>query len=882
MIRLGYIILFISLLNAGQSLFNPEDYREIEILATRLVEPLKIDGFLTESLYKTQSTDTFIQLEPDNGELATEKTEVWICYDDAALYVGARLWDSQPDSIIDRMGRRDEDTDSDQFQVIIDSYHDKRSGFFFIINPSGTFQDGTVSNDSRFDETWDGIWDSKTTIDDKGWTVEMRIPFSQLRFNRQKEYTWGIGLGRMLKRRNEQSLNVYIPRGESGIVSHFATLNGISNINPPSRMEILPYLTSGYSFLPSEKDNPFFNGRDNNLGIGTDLKIGIGSNITIDATINPDFGQVEVDPSVINLSAYETFYREKRPFFVEGASIFSFGAGGPTNRWGFNFFEPDFFYSRRIGRPPQVEIETDGWVDMPTATPILGAAKISGKLKGDWSIGGITAVTNREHAQISEEGDIDKEEVEPLTSYNLIRTQKEFNEGLQGLGLLGTYAYRKFDEQSLRDVLSDNAVAFGVDGWTFLNSDKDWVISGWGGFTQVSGSQNYMVSLQENSSHYFQRPDAGHVSMDSTMTQMRGYASRFIINKEKGHLVFNAALGIISPGFESNDMGLTFSTDRINKHIVLGYRWYDPGKIFRNASLNTAYMSNHNWGGTKTAENVFLFGFAQLLNYWSFNGFIGWGPQTLSDTKLRGGPMVVSPSESFVNLRVHSDNRKNIAFGLGGRGSRSEKGDNSRSVGSSIEIKLGTRLNLDISPDYSVRSTIDQYVEQIEDENATEMYGNRYIVAKIDQKTLSVDFRIDLTFTPTLSLQAYFQPFMSVGRYSKFKEFKHPETYDFMVYGENGSSIVEEDNEYRIDPTGGNDDDSFYIENPDYNYKALVGNAVLRWEFKPGSTLYLVWSRNGYDEQHPGNFRFRRDLTDLFRATMDNVFAIKVAYWIGR
>ncbi|MFQ6676232.1 MAG: DUF5916 domain-containing protein [Fidelibacterota bacterium] len=874
------IVLSFSHLLAGAVDFNPDDYRHVTMTAARLDNPLRIDAVLNEPLYDLPSFQTFIQLDPDNGELASEKTEVWVGYDDAALYIGARLWDESPDSIVGRMGRRDEDTNSDQFQVAVDSYHDKRSGFFFIVNPSGAIMDGTISNDSWFDETWDGIWEAKTSIDDGGWTVEMRIPFSQLRFGRQDEYTWGLGIGRVIQRRREQSLNTYIPRGESGLVSHFATLQGISHVQPPSRLEILPYVTGGYASLPSRETNPFFNGRDITRAAGADLKVGLGSNLTVDATFNPDFGQVEVDPSVINLTDYETFYQEKRPFFVEGAGIFSFGRGGPTNRWGFNFSEPGFFYSRRIGRPPQGPVNTTGWTDIPAATTILGAAKISGKINGDWSVGAVSAVTDREYARVREDGKVTRHEVEPLTSYNLIRTQKEFNRGLQGLGLVGTAVFRSFKNTGLRDVLSDRALALGVDGWTFI-SDRNWVVSGWGGFTRVEGSEARMTSLQHTSGHYFQRPDAGHVTVDSTLTAMNGFAGRLVVNKEKGHVLFNSALGIISPGFESNDLGISFRTDVINKHLVAGYRWYDPGEVFRSAMINAAYMSNHDFEGVKTSEMVFVFGYAQLLNYWSFNGFSGWGPRTLSDTKLRGGPRVISPSGGFGKVGVSSDNRKNIIFGAEVRGGRREKGGRSWGVSGSVEIKMGTRFNASIEPGFSVSRTVDQYVTRFEDETAHHTYGVRYILARIDQKTLSADIRLNYTLTPTLSLQAYFQPFVAVGHYSRFKEFKWPRTYDFVVYGENGTSITEEDGGYLLDPTGGNDDDSFFVADPDFNYKALVGNAVLRWEFLPGSTLYLVWTRNGYDFRNPGNFRFRRDFAHLLNATTDNVFAVKIAYWIS-
>ncbi len=880
--RIIFLIAFVSVLYATDTQFKAEDYKQREITAIRLKAPLHINGLLTEPVYYTSPYQTFIQLEPDNGEPASEDTDVWVAYDDAALYVSARLWDSQPDSIVARMGRRDVNMDSDFFAVGIDSYHDKRSGFLFIITPAGAIVDATISNDSRQDITWDGIWDGKTTIDEHGWTVEMRIPFSQLRFNRQDEYIWGIVFARGIHRRNEQALFTYIARGESGLVSHFATLKGIRDIQPPRRREFTPYITSGYSSLPSKNDNPFFNGRDSNFGIGTDIKVGIGSSLTVDATINPDFGQVEVDPSVINLSAYETYYQEKRLFFIEGADIFSFGRGGPTSHSSINWSQPNLFYSRRIGRPPQGEVDTDGWVDMPTATSILGAAKISGKLNGDWAVGGLTALTGREFAQIDKDGNISKEEVEPLTSYNLLRTQKEFNDGLQGLGLLGSYVYRRFDDPSLRDYLSDDALAFGIDGWTFLSAEKEWCIAGWGGFTQVTGSKSRMWDLQHNSSHFFQRPDADHVSLDSSMTQMAGYAGRFMVNKEKGHVQMNAALGILSPGFDSNDLGRTTSTDRINKHVILGYRWYDPGKVFRNANLSVAYMSNHNFGGTKIDEAVLLFGFAQLLNYWSFSGNMFWSHRTLSDTKLRGGPKVVSPAGMWTNFFISSDNRKDIVLSFGGNVDRNERGGGSLSVNGGLVIKLGTQLNLKITPNHTVRKSIDQYVTATEDVNAKAMYGTRYVVAQLDQKTLSADFRIDYTLTPKLSFQAYFQPLLSVGKYSKFKEFRRPESYDFLVYGEEGSTIKAEGDEYIIDPTGSDDSDVFTIDNPDFNYKALVGTAVLRWEFSPGSTLYLVWTRNGYDDQHPGDFQLRRDLPDLFGATADNIFAVKATYWIGR
>jgi hypothetical protein len=879
-----FIIIIITIsVQAQTEAFNPEDYRNREITAVRLEKPLDIDGILDESLYETPTNTTFFQYVPNNGELASEQTEFWVGYDNNAIYVGARMYDSSPDSIVARLGRRDTGYElSDQFGVVIDSYNDNRSGFFFIINPMSTIFDGTLQNDSQFDTAWDGIWDGKTLIDEQGWTAEMRIPFSQLRFNESDEVIMGFHVARNIHRRAEDTNFQHVPRDVSGTASHFPTLYGIKNISPPKRMEVLPYVTGNYSSLKSKEDNPFYNGKDSNVNIGTDLKVGIGNNITLDATINPDFGQVEADPSVINLTAYETYYQEKRPFFIEGASIFGFGRGGPTSQWNFNWNAPSFFYSRRIGAAPHGWADGD-WVDQPSATSIIGATKLSGKLPGNWSIGGFSALTNREFARVKTNGEESTTEVEPLTSFNLIRSQKEFNDGLQGLGFMGTYVYRNFDDQSLREILSDNALAFGLDGWTFLNEDKDWVIGAWAGMTEVSGSKERMLSLQKNSSHYFQRPDADHLELDENMTKMRGYSGRAILNKETGNVNVNISLGFTSPGFEINDLGLNFGTDRINYTIAGGYKWLKPGKIFRFANLNTAHSVNYNFNGDIINQMTFLLGYYQFQNYWSAHFVTGIGPQTLSDNKLRGGPMVNSPGGFFSRLSVDSDSRKDFRYDLSFEYWTGDNNSYDHSINPGFSLNIGSQIRLQIEPEYSVTHSIDQYVGAWEDENATAMYGNRYIVAQMDRETFATEFRIDYTFTPKLSFQAYVQPYMTVGSYSHFKEFAKPKSYDFWEYGvDNSSTIIEDEDGYTLDPTGGDDSDEFYVDNPDFNYKALIGSAVLRWEFRPGSTLYLVWTRNGSDTQNPGIFDFNRDIKNLFQADADNVFALKVTYWFGK
>ncbi len=877
-----FTVLVLGFVHAQSETFNPEDYRNREVTAIRLDQPLEIDGILDESLYSTTANNHLIQFQPNNGVLGSEDTEFWVGYDDNALYIGAMMHDSSPDSIVARMSRRDGGESSDFIAVAIDSYYDKRSGFWFGINPVGSIMDGTTSNDSNNDDAWDGIWDGQSKIIDSGWVTEIKIPFSQLRFNKADENIMGISFVRLIHRREEINFFTHRTLDESGIVSRFAVLRGIKNIQPSKRLEMTPYVTGNYGVLKTEDENPFYNGKDSDINIGTDLKIGIGNNLTIDATINPDFGQVEVDPSVINLSAFETYYQEKRPFFIEGAGIFRFGVGGPTNRMNFGTMEPTFFYSRRIGRYPQGEADGD-WVKIPSATSILGATKISGKITDSWAIGGISAITRREYANVRIDDENSEVEVEPFTSYSLFRTLKEFNQGRQGLGLITTYVKRKFDDKSLRDLLSDNSTVIGIDGWTFLNQEKDWVIAGWLGYSNIKGSKDYIYDLQQSPARYYQRPDANHVELDSNRTNLDGFAGKATINKETGNWNFNSAIQFVSPGFENNDMGLNFSADKINKHISFGYKWLEPGKVFQLAMLNTAYMTNHNFAGDKTSQMVFLFGFARFNNFWTISPIIGIGPRTLSDQALRGGPMVISPAGIWSRVFIRTDSRKPIIYKLGGNYEQSEKGSYSLRISPEIEMNLGTRLRLEFEPGYSKQIQIAQYIDSFDDETAVDMFGGRHIVAQLDRKTISAELRIDYTFTPKLSFQAYFQPYMTVGSYSHFKEFERPESYDFIEYGKDNNMEIEndEDDGYLLYPNG-SDGNSLYIENPDFNYKALVGSAVLRWEFRPGSTLYLVWTRNGSDDQNPGNFNFNRDINDLFLADADNVFALKVTYWFGK
>ena len=418
-----------------------------KVIAIRINQPINIDGKLDEGIWKDSKEITgFIQRNPDEGKPATEKTIVKILYDDDAIYIGARMFDNSPDSIIARLVRKDSYSNSDQFMVFFDPYKDKRSGYFFGLTAAGTFKDGVLSNDDWDDDDWDAVWEGKVNIDDKGWTAEMKIPFSQMRFKLSKENIWGVNFKRNISRHNESNYLSYVPKTESGFVSHFYDLYGLTNIKPQNKLEIVPYVTAKSTFTQKEIGNPFNDGSSFLSDVGIDLKYGLGSNLTLNATINPDFGQVEIDPAVINLSDVETFFSEKRPFFVEGSSIFNFGRGGARNYWSFNFGNPNFFYSRRIGRDPQGSLPSYDYADPPSGTHILGAAKLTGKV-GDFNVGVISALTKREFTEIELAGKKSSVEVEPLSYYGVFRGQKEFNEGKQAIGFMSTLANRSFGDK---------------------------------------------------------------------------------------------------------------------------------------------------------------------------------------------------------------------------------------------------------------------------------------------------------------------------------------------------------------------------------------------------------------------------------------------------
>jgi hypothetical protein len=851
-----------------------------DVKAVRLTGSITIDGMLDEPVWlNAPAASGFLQLEPNEGAPATQQTFVRIAYDDQAIYVGADMRDTAPDSIIVRLSRRDTESNSDFFAIGFDTYHDKRSAFFFGVTAGGTMLDGILYNDDWSDDSWDGVWEGRVHRDNRGWTAELRIPLSQLRFQEKSEDVWGVNCRRDIARRNEQSYLAYTPKASSGFVSRFPNLIGIQDIHPSRHIEIMPYARTKAEYTHPESDDPFHDGSAYSPDTGLDVKMGLSQNLTMDLTVNPDFGQVEVDPAVVNLSDVETFFEEKRPFFIEGASTYRFGQGGASNYWGFNWASPDFFYSRRIGRPPQGSTPDYDYADLPEGAHILGAAKVTGKLAGNWNIGTLHALTRRETARLSLNGKTFQSEVEPMAYYGVFRAQKEIDKGLRGLGMISTMTARRFDESRLKADINGDAQAVGVDGWAFLDTSRTWVFAGWLGGSRVHGSPERMLALQENAQHYFQRPNSEYVHIDSSATTMEGLAGRFVFNKQKGNALFNSAFGFISPGFDVNDMGFFFRANMINGHIAGGYSWTKPGRVFRQATILGAAFQTLDYDMNITSRGVFGLGQFQFLNYMNVNTDFAVNPQTVNNNRTRGGPATLNPPGFQSDFSFHSDGRKPWVFGFSIFSYRNNIHDWMRSLDTDIEWKPKPNVSLSLGPQVSVNDEPAQWVGAFADPVAVKTFGTRYVFASMHQTEIAANLRLNWTFTPWLSLQLFVQPLISHGEYKNYKELDRPKSFAFDTYS--GENVIRADGEYEIDPDGPGPSPSFTFDNPDFNFKSLRGNAVLRWEYRPGSTLYLVWTQSRSDDFYEEPFSFRHSTTRLFDARADNIFMIKASYWWG-
>ncbi len=856
----------------------------VTVRAERLSAPVVLDGILDDAAWQRPGETRLVQNEPDNGCPPRQRTEFWVAYDDAAIYLAARLQDSAPDSIGARLGRRDTWPASDWLYLNLDTFNDDRNAYSFSVNPAGVLGDSKLYNDGWSDSSWDGVWDAATRIGDDGWYVEIRIPFSQLKFPANEVQVWGINVSRRILRDNGRDDLFNKPRTASGYGKRFPDLVGIHGIRPGARAELRPYVSGKADFRNVDPGDPFRDDPDLSANAGLDLKTALSNNLTLNAAVNPDFGQVEVDPAVVNLGDAETYYEERRPFFVEDATIFRFGQEGLSSNWNFNWMDPLLFYSRRVGRAPQLGIEGDpDFVDRPDHSTILGAAKVSGKI-GNTSVGALTAFTARERAQLATGDQRRDQVVEPFTNYSVIRAKTARPDGSRGLGLMATGTMRDLDDPVSQSALDRRSFSAGIDGWTELDEEGMWALKGYLAGSRITGSTEAIADLQKSPLRYYQRPDADHVRYDPTRTSLQGWAGRLGVNKQSGRWQFNSSAGYSSPGFEINDLGFQFRTDVINTSIVGGYTWPEPHGLFRSQSVHWGSYKSWDTGGKPSTYGTGLFYWNELANYWTVDAQVFYNPERNNLWATRGGPVLRVPEYREFSLTVGTDQRRSWRVAAGASGSRDDGGTEQASGNLSLEWHPLAALGLQVSPRYSWTQDESQYYDTVDDPAMTATYGARYVFADLEYREFSLETRFDWTFTPKLTLQAYVQPLFAVGRYSDLKELARPSTYAFNRYGvDNGSSLAYDAaaDEYVVTPDGADPGNTFRLDNRDFNFKSLKVNMVLRWEYAAGSTLYLVWTQDRIDNHHPGHFDLGRDVRSLLDAPGEHILMVKVSQYFS-
>ena len=855
-------------------------------VAVRVSVPPDLDGKLDDPAWgHAVPARGFLENDPIEGASPAESTTVLIVYDNDAIYVGARLYDSNPAAITRRLGRRDDDTQSDMFYVDFDSYHDHRTAFEFAVNAAGVKLDDFCSNDFFIgDRSWDPVWEVATAIDSLGWVVEMRIPFSQLRFPQAREQVWGVNFFRTVFRKQQFSEWAFKRKVETGYASRFGHLVGLRDIPAPKRVEVLPYTLGRGTYDSPDPANPFDRGHTYFGGAGVDVKYGITSNLSLDATVNPDFGQVEQDPAFVNLTAFEQFLQERRPFFVEGASIFNFGGTGPFIQFGNT---PQYFYTRRIGRSPELEpgAPSGGFLDLPSATTIYGAGKVTGKLPSGWSIGVLDAVTGREQARFDSAGLRSVQDVEPFANYVVARVQREIG-GHSQYGFLATAVDRRLRSSAL-DSLRSGAYLAAADFYHRW-ANNAYSLFGSGGVSYVRGDTLALQLTQQQSNHYYQRPDASYLHYDPHRTSLTGGSFDVALTKEGGNFNWSLAVSGSTPGFEVNDLGFQRRADRIAEDLFAQYRWTKPGTVFRNASIGVDLPAGAwNDGGDPIQRQADIGLNGQFLNYWSVNVFALRSEQVVDDRNVtRGGPLSLVPAGWQGGATLTSDPRQGVNGTFNFNYARDASRTWNLTVNPVLNLRPSAAVLVSVGPSYTAGWTAAQYVTTHPDPTATATYGARYIVGELDQRQLNTTVRLNLTFTPTLSLQLYAQPFVFSGGYTNFKELKAPRTFSFNVYGrDNGSSITYDPAStiYTVHPAASVPaSDTLQFYNPNARIRSWRSNAVLRWEYRPGSTVFLVWSESRYIALLDPTLDLGHYLAqDLFRDPPTNVLVIKVNYWMS-
>jgi len=784
-----------------------------------------IDGVLNDEIWhKAPASGGFLQKEPKEGNEPTEDTKIQVAYDDDAIYFGVTCYDKEPNKITARLTRRDGWVESDWMSVNIDSHHDHQTGNWFCVNAAGVLNDGQMFNDGWEDSSWNGVWEAKTSKNSEGWCAEYRIPYHVLRFSQKEEYVWGMNVIRYISRRSEKDFWVLIRQNENGWISHFGHIEGIKGINPPNHLEFAPFLVGRSTLLAKTEEKS--DNTDLFSSAGIDMRYGVTSNVSLNATVNPDFGQVEADPAQLNLTAFETYFAEKRPFFIEGNTIFSTPHPDIVGVTGV----PDLFYSRRIGRQPEQFPIPDGSevIEQPKSTTIISAVKLSGKTERKTAFGIVEVVTADEYADIerkitdpvtgSEQTKREKFRVEPMTNYFVGRVQQDVLKK-STIGTMLTAVNR--------DGVAPSYVG-EVDSHLILG-EKEYSLD-----ARLAGSQTGTINDRKN-----------------------GYDAFAYFYKFSGTFGGQLFLDARSPEFNVNDLGFVDRVNLIQSGMHLMAKIQKPWALARKSGFNFNTWSSWNYDSVNLAKGINLNNWNELKNYWFCSYGISREFEALDDMNTRGGPLMIRPAYIWGWIELGTDGRKLIILHPHTSFNRTDDG-HSRGLGPgmSVDINLASNVQFSIGSGLSISNNFAQWVTNVDDNG--DGINDHYVFGKLKSCVFDVNTRLNVSFTTNISLQLYLQPFVAVGSYSNFKELARPSSYEFIPYT-------------KLD------------YNPDFISRSLRGNVVFRWEYRPGSALFLVWSqsRSASPSADDPVLRPYENIRDTFTDEGEDVFLAKLSYWIG-
>jgi hypothetical protein len=826
--------------------------------------PPVIDGRLSDEAWTEGVwSGNYRQQMPTEGAPPSERTELKILYDDRNIYFAIHAYDD-PALIHRYAGPRDQNA-GDIVGVCFDSYNDKRGGFEFDLTAAGSKIDLILGNgEFEWDMSWDAVWDGKVAYDSTGWTAEVRVPLSQLRYGPQKDQVWGLHSWRWIDRNQEEDEWQLIPRQNTGRLYQLGELRGLHDLPSPLRPELLPHVVGKTTSGPLVTNGPDASG-----SLGLDAKLGLSSNFTLDGTANPDFGQVEADPSVVNLTAYETFYEEKRPFFLEGSKILSFEIED----------QDQLFYSRRIGHAPSRDPSLEGAdvLNAPEATTILSAAKVTGKTPGGISLGLLQSVTQKETARIAGAPGTGSVAVEPFSSYTVGRLRKDWDQGNTSVGGIVTSTHRWISDPGLA-FLPTQATTGGLNVTRYF-ANRAWLVDASGFFSRLNGDPQAILAIQTNAVHYYQRPDATHLGVDSSATSLFGYGGSIRFGRsEQGRLRLNDHFLWYSPGLDLNDLGYLRQADDLSNGLFLGWSEAVPRWIFRQYSLQLSRQDHWDFGGLHTSAQTEAEVTGQFANKWQAQ--LQLTLENRVDTRmLRGGPALRWHSLTSLFGQVGTDPSARFQVSVHGQYAPARDDDSrSWSVEGESDVRLSHRLALAGAASYEAVLDNLQYAA-----TATTPNGPRWVLGRLDQKTWSLTFRANLSLKPDLTVQYYGSPFISIGRYTAYKRVTDPlasATADrYQLYGAGEMAYDAGANSYAVTEAGGGP--SYSFANPDFSFRQFRSNLVVRWDWTPGSALYLVWSQGRTGSVSLWDPSLGSNWDALWRTEADNVFLVKLSYWLS-